>query len=252
MILVKHCDYSPVYELGVRSHSDCAGLCRTVGDRILCAESGAYPGVVGTPSARTGHETFGVRVSRSYPDSTGSDASWRLLIISCADMHRNGLSHVFGRGQTRSCSFSALAALRWVWPEEMKHASVMQFKFIFTLRRLPSCRGPMSEDPLSDKAGIFKSFEISSSARTGSYLLSVSTKPCRTRAHRYIYFVKKVTTLSAFGSTTSHERRKNGIQGKVVQHGGYQPEGRQEFRRKMVQARGKWSSTRATWIEVHD
>ena len=219
---------------GVRPwHSLSLRQYRNVGDTILCAESGAYPGLVGTPSMWAGQVSFGVRVPHSYPDSTGSDSSWRLLIIPCADMRQNGLSHVFGRGQTRSCSFSALAARARARPEGIEHASATQFKFIFTLRRLPSYRGPMSEDPLSDKAGIFKSFEISSSARTGSYLLSVSTKPCRTRAHRYIYFVKKVTTLSAFGSTTSHERRKDGIRGKV-QHGGYQSEGSKEFRWKMV------------------
>jgi hypothetical protein len=216
-----------------------------VGDTILCAESGAYSGLVGTPSAWAGQVSFGVRVPHSYPDSTGSDASWRLLIISCADMRQNGLSHGFGEARPVPVPSLHLPLVRGQGP------SATQFKFIFTLRRLPSYRGPMSEDPLSDKAGIFKSFEISSSARTGSYLLSVSTKPCRTRAHRYIYFVKKVTTLSAFGSTTSHERRKDGIQGKV-QHGGYQSEGSKEFRWKMVQAGGKWSSTRATWIQVHD
>jgi hypothetical protein len=144
-----------------------------------------------------------------------------------------------------------LPLVRGHGPKENSTRVQRNLNLFLPLRRLPSYRGPMSEDPLSDKAGIFKSFEISSSARTGSYLLSVSTKPCRTRAHRYIYFVKKVTTLSAFGSTTSHDRRKDGIQGKV-QHGGYQSEGSKEFRWKMVQAGGKWSSTRATWIQVHD
>jgi hypothetical protein len=111
-----------------------------------------------------------------------------------ADKHQDGLSHVFGRGQTRSCSFPALAALAWPRPAETEHASATQFKFIFTLRRLPSYRGPMSEDPLSGKAGMFKSFEISSSARTGSYLLSVSAEPCRTRAQSVYILCRKVTT----------------------------------------------------------
>jgi hypothetical protein len=108
---------------------------RNVGDTILCAESGAYSGLVGTPSAWAGQVSFGVRVPHSYPDSTGSDASWRLLIISCADMRQNGLSHVFGRGQTRACSFSALAARARARPEGEQHASATQFKFIFTLKK---------------------------------------------------------------------------------------------------------------------
>jgi hypothetical protein len=177
----------------------------------------------------TSQEAFELCFSRLYPDSTGSD----LLIISCADMYQDGLSHVFGRGQTRSCSFPALAALTRPRPAETEHASATQFKFIFTLRRLPSYRGPMSEDPLSGKAGMFKSFEISSSARTGSYLLSVSAEPCRTRAQSVYILCQKVTTLFAFGSTTSHETLKDGIQGKI-QHGGYQSEGSEEFRWKMV------------------